>query len=93
LNHCLQKEREIKSLIEKITNQEKIFNDMRVDIDRLKILIIEIYLDLEYKFNFEKNVCVYMDEEGYCKKARLFKTYTRSRYEIYHRTRQSRISH
>jgi hypothetical protein len=39
---------------------------MRVDIDHLKILVIKIYLGLEYKFNFEKNVCVYMDEEGYC---------------------------
>jgi DNA repair exonuclease SbcCD ATPase subunit len=60
-------ENEIKSLIEKITNQEKIFNNMKADIERLKILMTEIDIGLGYRFNFKENTCKFMDEEGYCK--------------------------
>ncbi len=66
-------ENEIKSLIEKITNQEKIFNNMKADIERLKILMTEIDIGLEYRFNFKENTCIFMDEEGYCREVAYLK--------------------
>ncbi len=66
-------ENKIKSLIEKITNQEKIFNNMKTDIERLKILMTEINIGLGYRFDFKENTCIYMDEEGYCREAAYLK--------------------
>jgi len=66
-------ENKIKSLIEKITNQEKIFNKMKTDIERLKILMTEIDIGLGYRFDFKENTCIYMDEEGYCRETAYLK--------------------
>ena len=66
-------ENEIKSLIEKITNQKKIFNNMKADIERLKILMTEIDIGLGYRFDFKENTCIYMDEGGYCREAAYLK--------------------
>ena len=46
---------------------------MRVDIERLKILMTEINIGLGYRFDFKENTCTYMDEEDYYREAAYLK--------------------